>query len=48
MNIGNTMNFIKRGINGRDLQVWLNSALNLRRRDDILTDECLQFADHEY
>ena len=43
MTIGNAMNFIKRGINDRELRERLNAAASIRGRDEILSAERLQF-----
>lgn len=48
MTIGNAMNFIKRGINDSDLRDRLNTAPSLEARDQILSDEHLQFTHHEF
>jgi hypothetical protein len=48
MTIGNAMAFIKRGINDSELRDRLNTAPSIRGRDEILSDERLQFAHHEF
>ena len=48
MTIGNAMNFIKRVINDSELRERLNTAPSKRERDEILSDERLQFKHHEF
>ena len=48
MTIGNAMAFIKRGINDSELRDRLNTAPSIRGRDEILSDERLQFTHYEF
>jgi hypothetical protein len=48
MTIGNAMAFIKRGMSDDELRGRLNSAPNVKVRDEILSDERLQFSQHEF
>jgi hypothetical protein len=48
MTIGNAMDFIKRGINDRELRGRLNTAPSKRELDEILSFEHLIFSHHEF
>jgi hypothetical protein len=48
MTIGNAMKFIKQGIGDSELREQLNSARNIKERDEILFDEGLRFTHDQF
>lgn len=48
MTIGNAIAFIRRGINDSELRERLTTAPSINVRDEALSDEGLQFSQHEF
>lgn len=48
MTVGNAIAFIKRGMHDRELRGRLSSAESIWSRDQILSNERLQFSQHQF
>ena len=48
MTVGNAIAFIKRGMHDSELRERLSSAASIWSRDEILSNERLQFSQHQF